>query len=128
LARLSTETEDNQEKSQEMKSTVYLIVSLYLLAFPSFTQAGAGWTEYVRISELIPTSRHYYEVRLPVKNNPSGCTDKIWFYQDYVTIGSDKMFETLLRGLQSGSQVRVYVTGKCNINGYSEFISVGIIP
>ena len=111
-----------------MKTTVYLIGYLTLFAFPSLIQAEAGWTDYVKISELIPTSRHYYEVILPVKKNPSGCSNKTWFYQDYVTVGSDKMFETLLRGVESGSKVRVYVTGKCNVYGYSEFVSVGIIP
>ena len=111
-----------------MKSIVYLIVTLSLLAFPAFAPAAAGWTDYVKVAELIPTSRHYYEVQLQVQKNPSGCSNKVWFYQNYVTVGSDKMFDTLLRGLQSGDKVRVYVTGKCNIFGYSEFVSVGIIP
>lgn len=99
-----------------------------MLALPSLIQAEAGWTDYTRVAELVPTSRHYYEVKLPVKKNPSGCSNNIWFYQDYGLKGSDKMFETMLEGLQSGSQVRVYVTGKCDVNGYSEFTSVGIIP
>lgn len=111
-----------------MKSVVFLLANLFLLLLPSFGHAEAGWTDYSGIAELIPTSRNYYEVKLSVKNNPSGCANNAWFYQDYGTIGSEKMFATLLDGMQSGNQVRVYVTGKCNVNGYSEFTSVGIIP
>ena len=99
-----------------------------MLALPSLAQAEAGWTDYVRIAELVPTSRHYYEVKLSVNKNPSGCNNNLWFYQDYELKGSDKMFETLLEGLKSRNQVRFYVTGKCNLNGYSEFTAVGIIP
>ena len=114
--------------SREIILSIYLILGIYMLALPSYIQAEAGWTDYVKISELVPTSRPYYEVKLSVKINPSGCRDKIWFYQNYKRKGSDKMFETLLEGLQSGNKVRVYVTGICNVNGYSEFTAVGIIP
>lgn len=99
-----------------------------MLALPSFSQAAAGWTDYAQIAELVPRSRHYYEVKLSILKNPSGCSNNIWFYQDYGLRGSDKMFETLLLGVNSGKQVRVYVTGKCNVNGYSEFVAVGIVP
>ena len=102
--------------------------SLVMIASPSFVRAEAGWTDYVSIAELVPTSKPYYEVKLPVKKNPSGCVNTDWFYQDYKRKGSDKMFETLLEGLQEGNRVRVYVTGRCNLNGYSEFTSVGILP
>jgi len=111
-----------------IKLSYFLSFTIYILALPPLAKAEAGWTDYTRISELVPTSRHYYEVQLSVKKNPSGCTNNTWFYQEYELKGSDKMFETLLEGLKSGNQVRVYVTGKCNINGYSEFNAVGIIP
>lgn len=106
----------------------FLSLSINICVLPALAQAEAGWTDYVGISELVPTSRQYYEVKLAVKKNPSGCANNKWFYQDYSLKGSDKMFETLLEGLKSGKQVRVYVTGKCNLNGYSEFNTVGIIP
>jgi hypothetical protein len=90
--------------------------------------ASAGWTDYVRIAELVPTSRHYYEFKLPVKNNPSGCKNKNWFYQNYGTRSSEKIFNVLLEGIKSGLKLRVYVTGICNINDYSEISSVSIVP
>lgn len=108
--------------------SICLILGIYMFAFPSYILAEAGWTDYVKISELVPTARGYYEVKLSVKINPSGCRENIWFYQNYKRRGSDKMFETLLEGLQSGNKVRVYVTGICNVNGYSEFTAVGILP
>lgn len=111
-----------------MRFFFYLSLGTSILFFPSLAKAEAGWTDYSSIEELVPTSRQYYEVKLAVKKNPSGCTDKTWFYQDYNLKESDKMFKTLLEGLKSGNHVRVYATGKCNVNGYSEFNAVGIIP
>ena len=111
-----------------MERKISLIVCACTLFFPSFVHAGAGWTDFATLAEVVPTSLHYYEVRLPVKNNPSGCKNKTWFYQDYGSRGSDKMFQTILEGLKSGTRLRVYVTGSCNFNGYSEFSSVSIIP
>jgi hypothetical protein len=111
-----------------MSLRLYLLAGIALIAFPSPLQAEAGWTDYAPIAELVPTARHYYEVHLQVKENPSGCRNKTWFYQDYGQRGSDKMFDTLLEAVQSGKRVRVYVTGKCNLNGYSDFSAVGILP
>lgn len=102
------------------------LLALLCLSVPGSLQAKAGWTDYVIAAELIPTSKHYYELRLPVSNNPSGCREKNWFYQNYDAFGSDKMFEVLLESIKSGIPVRIYVTGNCNINGYAEFTSVGI--
>ena len=89
--------------------------------------AGAGWTEYVNVAELVPTTRHYYEIRLPVPENPSGCKNAQWFYQDYATRGADTMFTTLLEALRSRLNVKVYVTGRCNLNGYSEISAVSVV-
>ena len=90
-------------------------------------QAGSGWTNYVSVEELNPTGLHYYLVRLEVNKNPSGCNDKKWFFRDYKTPGADKMFLTLLEALKTGMRVRVYVTGKCDLHGHSEFSSVSVI-
>jgi hypothetical protein len=107
------------------RSLIYLLGGLF---FSPVIQAESGWTDYVNIAELVPTARHYYEFRLPVKQNPSGCREKNWFYQDYNSIGSEMMFNSLLEGVKSRVQLRVYVTGKCNMNGYSEISSVSIVP
>lgn len=110
-----------------LKTQAAIIIAIHALLFSHFAQASAGWTDYVSVAELVPTGRHYFEVRLPVKENPSGCRDKIWFYRDYSSSGSEKMFEVLFEGIKSGVQVRVYVTGVCNLNGYSEISSVSVI-
>ncbi|HKJ54325.1 MAG TPA: hypothetical protein VKB27_22715 [Gammaproteobacteria bacterium] len=93
----------------------------------STARASAGWTDFVRVAELVPTSKHYYEVRLPVADNPSGCREKTWFYQNYESPGADQMFDVLLEGLTTNIQLRVYVTGVCNFNGYAEFSSISVI-
>jgi len=111
-----------------MERKLSIIIGFSSLLFSHLVHADAGWTDVVTVAELVPTARHYYEVRLPVKKNPSGCRDKTWFYQDYGSPGSDQMFKTLLEGIKSGIRFRVYVTGKCNINGYSEISSVSVIP
>ena len=111
-----------------MRKIVSLIFGACTLVLSPPIQAEAGWTDYVTIAELVPTAHHYYKVRLPVKENPSGCKNKTWFYQDYRPNGSDKMFQTILEGLKLKMRVRVYVTGKCNLDGYSEISSVSIIP
>ncbi len=110
-----------------MKTEVSIAIVFSAMLFSQFAQASAGWTDFVTVEELVPTARHYYEVRLPVKENPSGCKNKTWFYQNYDSRGSDKMYDTLLEGIKSGYRLRVYVTGICNIHDYSEFSSVSVI-
>ena len=89
--------------------------------------ARAGWTDYVIVAELVPTSKHYYELRIPVADNPSGCREEAWFYQNYESFGAEQMFTVLLESIKSGIPVRIYVTGNCNLQGYAEFSSVGIV-
>jgi len=110
-----------------MKIEDSIAIGVSALLFSHYAQASAGWTDFVTVNELVPTTRHYYEVMLPVKENPSGCKNKTWFYQNYGSRGSDKMYDTLLEGIKSGLRVRVYVTGICNIHDYSEFSSVSVI-
>ncbi len=86
--------------------------------------ADSGWTDYGTVAEIQPSGAHYYSVRLAVKNNMSGCKDKEWFFQDYGGPGAREMYSTLLEALKSGLRVRVYVTGRCNLDGYSEISSL----
>ena len=111
-----------------MRKAVSFIFAVGTLCFSSVAHAGAGWTDYVKVAELVPTNHHYYAIRLPVKENPSGCKKKDWFYQDYGSRGSNEMYQAILEGLKSGIKIRVYVTGKCNLHGYSEFSSVSLTP
>lgn len=111
-----------------MEKEIKIVLAFITLFYSHFALAESGWTDVVALAELVPTARHYYEFRLPVKNNPSGCTNKTWFYQNYGSHGSDKMFSTLLEAIKTGIRLRVYVTGVCNINGYAEISSISIIP
>ncbi len=111
-----------------MKREASIVIGIIAILFSHLAHSSAGWTDYVTVAELIPTGHHYYIFRLPVKKNPSGCKEENWFYQNYGSRGSDKMFDTLLEGIKSNLRLRVYVTGVCNIDGYSEISSIGIIP
>ena len=104
-----------------------VLSALSALCLPTAVLASAGWTDYVRVSELLPTTRHYYEVRLPVRDNPSGCREKNWFYQNYDSPGAEQMFEVLLESLSSDIRLRLYVTGVCNLNGYAEFSAISVV-
>ena len=111
-----------------MKKKVSILIGACGLLLSSMLHASAGWTDYANVAELIPTSRHYYEFRLPVEDNPSGCREETWFYQNYDSTGSDQMFNVLLESIKSKIRLRVYVTGVCNIHGYSEISSVSVVP
>lgn len=98
-----------------------------------FVPAGAfaavsGWTEYVPVAELTPTNSGRYLVKLNIPKIPGGCKNENMFYQDYSAPGADQMFRVILEAVASGKMIRVYVTGKCELNGYSEISSVGIVP
>jgi hypothetical protein len=107
-----------------MMKVMASVVGLWFSLAATTSPADAGWTDTAAVAEVNPMASHYYVVRIPVRKNPSSCDDKTRFYQDYQAPGSDKMFMTFLEVLKSDAQVRVYVTGRCNIDGYSEISSV----
>ena len=110
-----------------MKSGSFsLAVSFLLVSTCVF--AGSGWTDFAPVSELTPTVHHRYLFRMKASENPSGCREAQHFYQDYSVPGSQQMFNTLLTAIETGKKVRLYVTGKCNLDGYSEISSVSIVP
>lgn len=88
--------------------------------------ADAGWTGYGEVQELAPNSRHYYQVRLSIEKDPSGCKNPSWFYQDYAAPGSELMFQTLLDALKAELSVKVYVTGRCNLDGSAEISEINV--
>ena len=106
----------------------YAICLGALLSVPITAYSVSGWTDYVPVAELTPSTQGRFLVKLKVSENPSGCKNKEIFYQDYSIPGSQQMFDTLLKALESGKKVRVHVTGKCELNGYSEISSVAIVP
>jgi len=91
-------------------------------------RAEAGWTSQARVIELIPLGRLYYEVRLDVEDNPSGCREEDGFYVNYLAAGSDKMFDLFVDNIRNSLRLRVYVTGVCNLKGYAEISAVSASP
>lgn len=117
----------SREKNR-LPPLLYPWISAALL-LPAATVAGtSGWTEYTSVAELTPSSDQSYTVRLDIAENPSGCKNKNTFYQDYSASGAEQMFSTLLEAMVNGKRVRVFVTGRCELNGYGEISSVSILP
>ena len=98
------------------------------LMLSSTARAEAGWIDEVTVIELIPTAKHYFELRLSGKKNPSGCREKDWFYINYEMRGADKMFDLFFDSIKTELRLRVYVTGVCNLSGYAEISSVSAGP
>jgi hypothetical protein len=107
-----------------MRRIGLVTIAFTILCVSRPASGNAGWTDDAVVSEINPTGLHYYLIRLPVEVNPSDCKDKEWFFQDYAAPGSKQMYATLFESLKSGLRVRVYVTGRCNLDGYSEISSV----
>jgi hypothetical protein len=107
-------------------TTILFQLLLSLTPFQVF--AEAGWTSLGQVVELTSTNQLRYLVTLRVAANPSDCRNKTTFYQDQRSPGSEQMFRILLEAATGGNMVRVYVTGNCELNGYSEISSVSIVP
>lgn len=106
-------------------------ICVVLAAFAVTTPAlagEAGWSEYTTVAELTPTDQQRYEFKLNLSKNPAGCKSSDTFYQDYDSVGSDRMYNLLLQAVTNGKKVRVHVTGRCELNGYAEISVVSIVP
>ena len=106
----------------------FAVVAGALLAFSPLANAAAGWTSYGEVQELTPTIHQRFLLKLPVTKNPSGCDEPALFYQDYDAPGAELMFRTLLEAVSAGKRVKVRVTGRCALHGYSEISAVTIVP
>lgn len=112
-----------------MTKKIKLLIGVVCLSLISIEAwADAGWTSYGVVTELNPTTSGRFIVKLDVASNPSDCKNKQLFYSDYTVTGADYMFRALLVAVTSGNKVRVYVTGKCDLKGYSEISSASVIP
>ena len=99
---------------------------IFLLLSSTYSQANSGWTDYGYVEELVPTIHHRFKVNIDVEGNKSSCKKEQWFYQDFNLGGAKEMYLALLEAVSSGKLVRVYVTGRCNIDEYSEISEIGI--
>lgn len=122
----------NKQVAQEgfiLTKKIKLIIGVVCLSLISVeVWAAAGWTSYGEVTELNPTTDGRFIVNLDVASNPSECKHKQSFYCNYDGAGYDQIFLALLGALTSRKKVRVYVTGYCDINGYSEISSASVIP
>jgi len=113
--------------NRKARFTIHLLcLCLYLIHGSAW--AGAGWTSYGQVVELNPTTAGRFLVKLNIASNPSGCRNEVWFYRDYTGNGVELMFHALLGAITSDKSARVYVTGRCDLNGYSEISSASIAP
>jgi hypothetical protein len=98
-----------------------LCTAVFLPVFMATTvSAGvAGWTEPASVITLEANDLARFVVRLDVDKNASGCRDPNWFYADYGRSGSALMYQTLLEAFLHERKVRLYVTGVCDLKGYS---------
>ena len=98
-----------------------------MLAPGAAARADAGWTGYGRVEELRTDQFGRIEVRLDVDSNPTDCRNPEWFYRGAIT-GAEMMYRTLLEAVAGRKRVRVFVTGVCDLNHYSEISTVAILP
>ncbi|MCK5640296.1 MAG: hypothetical protein KAJ19_05845 [Gammaproteobacteria bacterium] len=110
-----------------LKKPVCLLSALWLSVISLNAWADAGWTSYGIVKELSLNSSQQFQVRLYISSNPTDCKNEKWFYHDYKGVSGEQMYLTFLTGLTTGRKVRVYVTGKCNLNGYSNISEMSII-
>ena len=112
--------------SKKIKCIIWVVcLSLFT---SSQAWGGSGWTQYGSVIELNPTTFKRFLVKIDVASNPSKCKHTQWFYHYYSGVGSEYMFHALLGAVTSGKNVRVYVTGGCDLDGYNEISSVSIAP
>jgi hypothetical protein len=88
----------------------------------------AGWTEPVAIKSLEASQQGRFVLRLHLSKSISGCRSADSFYADYGRDGSELMYTTALEALRNHLKVQVYVTGGCDLDGYSAISSVRILP
>lgn len=100
-----------------------------IVCLTTVTWAGeAGWTELASIKSLEANQQGRFVLRLNLNKSASGCRSIDGFYADYGRDGSELMYTTALEALRNRLKVQVYVTGGCDLDGYSAISSVRILP
>lgn len=107
---------------------VYKASFVVLLLVPVVCFAGSGWTDYASVAELKESSHGRFIVKLKVSKNPSDCKNRETFYRAYRMPGAQYMYVKLQKAVETSKKIRVHVTGRCELNGYSEISAVKIMP
>lgn len=109
----------------------YLLRATTLAAaiFPACVSAGvAGWTPVTRVTALEPTTHGRLLFQLRTEKSTSGCRSKDWYFVDYTGTGPRLMFHVLKDALLMEKPVKVFVTGRCDLDGYSEISAARLLP
>lgn len=104
-----------------------LVLALVIVAGPA-AAGTAGWTDAATVTLLEAGEHDRFVVRLGVGKNASGCRDPDRFYADYGRNGSELMYHTLLQAALAQQRVQLYVTGVCDLRGYSGISAVRLVP
>ncbi len=110
-----------------MHRTFTILMFLFLL-LPSQLLAEAGWTEAAQILSLEANLHGRILVELDVKDNPSGCKEKRLFFRESFGEGSANMYTLLLEAASNRQRVKLRVTGRCHLKGYSEISAAVLMP
>lgn len=102
-----------------MKPILHVLMALSGIVAGPVVAGVAGWTEPAGVVALEAADQGRFIVQLNVAKNASGCRDPSWFYADYGFTGSALMYQTLLDAFLHERKVRLYVTGVCDLKGYS---------
>ncbi len=127
LAFLSVKPLQRSLAMQRVNRVISMALVLSMAFAAARAQAAAGWTSYGEVTELQVTEFGRILVRLKLKSTPTDCRDKQWYFRDQI-VGSELMYRLLLEAASTGRRVRVYATGRCDLNQYSEISRVGMRP
>lgn len=106
-----------------------LVTTALIACLTTVAWAGeAGWTAPASIKNLEASQQGRFILRLNLSKSSSGCRSADGFYADYGRDGSELMYTTALEALRNHLKVQVYVTGGCDLDGYSAISSVRILP
>lgn len=103
-----------------------LAAAIMLLGSSSSAYSEAEWTNSGYIQEVQATTSGVLVVRGKMGGNPSGCKDGDSYYADYSTKGTEKIFSLLLQSIAARNRVKLFVTGRCDLNGMSEISAAAI--
>lgn len=105
-----------------MRILIFILLSTLL----TVAEAASGWTSYGKVIELQPDSDFRFRVLLDVKENPSRCRKPQWFFATYQASGADQIYDSLRDALVYDLHVKAFVSGVCDLKGFSEISAINV--
>lgn len=109
-----------------IKQTLYSII-FALTLFSGVVMAESGWTSSTQIKEITATTAGKFIIHANPEKNPTDCKDEEMFFLNYGLPGSDKVYKLLLDAAVSQLNVKLYITGRCELFGMSELSKASIV-